>query len=176
MAGLRGGKTGQVLSSEIVLAFSLFVFALLVFLAAWSTISNSYAQENYDRQMQGALMGISDVAILTPGDPADWEITALQDANSFGLAQSRGVLSPQKLSVLQSLNSSYYDTVRERMGAGMFELYIEARAPGGAVGCRFGNPANLSDSAVSSASVERLALLGGEPTILKVQLWRNRNR
>lgn len=176
MAGLRGAKTGQVLSSEIVLAFSLFMFALLVFLLAWGLISNSYAQENYDRQMQGALMGISDTAILSPGDPADWEITALQDANSFGLAQSRGVLSPQKLSALQSLNSSHYDTVRERMGAGRFELYIEAQSQGGTVGYRFGKPADLSDSAVYSASVERLALLGGEPTVLKVQLWRNKNR
>jgi hypothetical protein len=164
---------GQLLSSEVILAMCLFLGALIAFILAWNAISSSYAREQYDRQMQVALVGISDMAVLSEGDPADWEISAQSGASAFGLASAPGVLSPQKLSALQSMNSSY-DSLRERMGAGPFELYIEAGDSFGTPRYSFGRAANPLDSGVDSLSVERLALLDNSPATLKVQVWRTR--
>ncbi len=171
--GKKNGMKGQLLSSEIILAMCLFLGALIAFMLAWNAIFASYAQEQYDRQMQVALVGISDMAVLSPGDPADWEISAQARANAFGLAQSPGVLSLQKLAALQSLNSSY-DDVREGIGAGPFDLYIEADDSTGTARYSFGKAADPQDSGTDSLSVERLALLDGSPATLKVQLWRKR--
>lgn len=173
MAEGKNSSRGQLLSSEVVLAMCLFLGALIAFMLAWNTISASYAQEQAQRQMQSALVGISDMAVLSPGDPADWEVSSQAGANAFGLAQSPGVLSAQKLAALQALNSSY-DDVREKMGAGPLELYIEVGDSAGAPRYGFGKPANLSDSGVDSLSVERLALLGGSPATLWVQVWRRK--
>ena len=126
--------------------------------------------------MQGALISISDSAVLSPGNPADWEYTSLQNASSYGFASSRNVLSSQKLGSLQALNSSYYDTVRERMGAGRFELSISVVDSGGSTLYSFGKAPDAGNETVSSASAERLALLDDGVVTLKVQLWRRKAR
>ncbi len=165
---------GQILSTEIILALSLFMGSIVVFILAWGYMSSSYFSEQADRQMQVALVGISDAAVLTPGDPADWDIAAKENASSFGVASSRNVLSAQKLSTLQSLNTSYYDRVRERMGAGRFELYLEVRDTDGNSLYRFGKQADLSDNSTAALSVDRLALLNGSLATLRAQLWRGK--
>jgi hypothetical protein len=172
----RGFRAGQLLSTEIILALSLFLVAMLVFVLAWNYISFSYSSEQADRQMQSSLIGVSDSLVLSPGSPADWEYSSGANASSFGLASSRNVLSAAKLSALQSLNATDYDNVRERMGAGKFDLYVEASNPGGPVLYNFGHPADLSSSSVSAVVSQRLATLGGSVVVLKVELWRAKGR
>ena len=164
---------GQILSTELVLAFSIFLVAMLVFVAAWDYIIYTYGFEQDERQMQSALISVSDAMVLSPGYPYDWEFSAGANASSIGLASSENVLSPYKLSALQSLNSSY-DTLRERMGAGRYNVYVEAMLPNGTVLYRFGNAA--APDAASSTGAERLALMNDTITILKVQLWRAQGR
>ncbi len=171
---LNGTRKGQILSTEIILALSLFMGSIVVFILAWGYISSSYFSEQADRQMQVALIGISDAAVLTPGDPADWETNARENASSFGFASSRNIISAQKLSALQSLNTSYYDRVRERMGAGRFELYLEVRDTAGNSLYRFGKQAGISTNSTAALSIDRLALLNDSLATLRIQLWRNK--
>jgi len=161
------------LSLEVIITFSFFLAAMLVFMATWEAISASYYREARQRDMQTSLIGISDMLVLSPGDPANWETGALGNANAFGAAASRGTLSSQKLAALQSLNSSY-DKVREGMGAGASDVFISVEDTAGTALYRFGNPCPPAGSALDSASIERLAILEGEIVKLKVQVWRNK--
>jgi len=171
MQALKHQK-GQMLSTEIVLAMVLFMASLTAFLFTWNSISSTYSQELQQRQLQVALTSISDQMVLSTGDPQDWEFSTLQDSNSFGLAQSRGILSPQKLSALQTLNASYYDQVREGMGAGRFDLYMETvDVASGEVLYRFGKMVDRSEIYQASASIDRLALMNNSMVRLRVQLW-----
>lgn len=162
---------GQILSIEIMLTFSFFLASVMIFMVAWNAISLSYQEEAEERQLESSLIGISDMAVMSQGYPVDWEVGARENASAFGLAISRGILSPQKLSALQSLNSSY-DRLREGMGAGSAELYMEVEGEAGRL-YEFGRPLP-SGPRFHSASAERLAVLEGSLVKVKVHLWRER--
>lgn len=170
-SGMKNASRGQLLSSEIILALCLFLGSLIAFVLAWNAASASFVQAQQRQQAQAALVGIADMAVLSPGDPADWETRLPAGANAYGFASSPGVLSARKLSALQSLNPSY-DSMREGMGAGRFELYLAAHYPDGAALYSFGRAAAENDTLSGAVSIERLALLDGSPVILKVQLWK----
>ncbi|MCX8198221.1 MAG: hypothetical protein N3F07_03460 [Candidatus Micrarchaeota archaeon] len=160
------------LSSELVVAFVLFMASLFFFLLAWNSIFSSYASQLQQHQLHFALMSISNQLLLSSGDPADWEFSALQNANAFGLANPDGTLSAAKLSALQSLNSTHYDAVRERMGAGRLEVYVEVTdAENRAVLYRFGRQADGPQASQASAYIQRLALMDGNLVLLKTQVW-----
>ncbi len=163
---------GQMVSTELVICSSIFMAALVVFLFAWNTISTAYYEEQASRDMETALAGISDMAVLSPGSPSNWEFSVLSNANSFGFATSPNVLSQGKLAALTELNGSY-SSVKEKLGAGRFDISISVLdADGNALPYGFGQGASTQNYSVVSASVERLALLGGQPARLQVQLWR----
>jgi len=167
-ASLR--KKGQMISTELILCSSIFMIALVIFLFTWNAITANYYEEQANRDMEVALIGISDMAVLSPGYPNDWETSAGFGANAFGFAQSRNILSPSKLSALSALNSNYAEA-KERIGAGRFDVFI------GVVGrpeYSFGSLVNNANDSIVSVSAERLSILEGEPVRLKVQVWRQK--
>jgi hypothetical protein len=167
-------KKGQLVSTELVICISIFMAALVIFLLSWTSISASYYEEQADRDMEVALIGISDMAVLSPGSPPDWESTTVTESNAFGFARSRNVLSPNKLAALAVLDG-YYETVKERMGAGKFGLSITVVSPAsGSTLYSFGKAVSSLNTTVSSISAERLALLDDEPVRVKVQVWRQK--
>ena len=171
MATEKSSK-GQMISTELVISASLFMAALVVFLYAWNTISAAYYEEQASRDMETALAGISDMAVLSPGSPPDWEYSALSNASSFGFSTSPGVLSRSKLAALPSLNQSY-SSVKEKLGAGRFDISISVLdADGNALPYAFGQEGSALNDSVVSSSTERLALLDGQPARRRVQLWR----
>ena len=164
---------GQILSLEIIVTFSFFLAAMLIFMASWNAMTAAYAQETVLRQLQTSVLGISDMLVMSPGEPADWEFSAMENASSFGLASSRNVLSRQKVAGLQSLNSSY-DTVRQNMGAGASQVYVEVDDEHGSMLYNFGNPYDPHSLSVYSASANRLALLDGALVKVNVEVWRSK--
>ncbi len=161
---------GQLFSVELVLASAVFMGALVAFVLVWNSMSAAYNEEQADLQMQTSLLGISDMAVLSPGYPANWETGVLGNASSFGLATSPNVLSGAKAGALQSLNSSYLD-MKERMGAGRFDVFLSI---GNSTGTfyTFGYAPDLNDTTVKAISSQRVALLNGSAVSVKVQLWR----
>ena len=164
---------GQVLSTEVVVCMGLFTAALIALLAAWNSMHQSYLDEAGQAEMATALAGISDMAVLSPGEPAGWEAGEIGDASAIGLASSPNVLSERKLSALQSLDETQYSEAKERMGAGRFGLYLSVSDAGGVIHS-FGRQADYSDSSVQALDSGRLALLDGKVVRVRVQLWRKR--
>ena len=164
---------GQMFSTEIILSFSLFMAALVVFLFVWNSLSNSYAEEQSDRRMEVSLLGIADMCVLSPGDPQDWEqLPAPQNANAFGLASSRNVLSSSKLSALQSLFTSDPANTTMKMGAGGYGLFLEVTDTSGTVLYNFGQAADASNTSISQIGANRLAILDNDVVNVRVQVWR----
>jgi len=177
ISALGQSKKGQIFSTELILSVSIFLAALLIFLFVWNSIFTYYTEEQSERKMQVALIGISDMAVFSPGDPQDWEETSGIDANSFGFVSSRNVLSEKKLFAAQRIFASNYSEIKARMGAGGYGLYFEVRdAQNGLTYYNFGNDADAANSSVSQSTSERLALLGDKLVVMKIQLWRVKGR
>ncbi len=160
------------LTTELVIASIFFIVAFAITYSAWYSMQVSYAEAQADLEMQTALLTISDAAVMAPGEPSNWESTAKENANSFGLAVGANRLSEGKLSALQSLNSSYYYLVKEKMGAGRFEVYINTSNPSGTL-YQFGAPIVFSNNTVQ-ASTKRLAMINDSIVTVFVQVWRTK--
>ncbi|MEM4348091.1 MAG: hypothetical protein QXN37_00795 [Candidatus Anstonellaceae archaeon] len=163
---------GQMLSTELVISSAIFVAALAIFLFSWNLVSNSYYEEQSMHDMQTILVGISDMFVLSSGVPSDWENDDFLKANAFGFASSRNVLSPSKLSALSPMNG-YYDLVKEKMGAGPFDIYLSViDADSGSLLYSFGLEPDYTNSKISSA--ERLAILDDKIVRVRVQIWKKK--
>lgn len=166
---------GQLFSSELVVASCFFIMALVIFTMTWYSMVNSYNEEQQDQQMQSVLLGVSDSLVLSPGDPSNWESSALENANSFGLASAPNRISDNKAAALQSLNATRYHRVKENMGAGQYDVYVSI-SNSTATLYQFGRRANSSNSLVQPFSNERLALLNDSVVQVYVQVWRAKGR
>ncbi|MFA6214579.1 MAG: hypothetical protein WC717_04855 [Candidatus Micrarchaeia archaeon] len=174
--GAGGSMRGQIFSTELMVSMSVFIGALIVFLYVWNSMYTAYVEEQSDNKMQVVLVGISDAAVMSPGDPADWEATVGTGANSYGFASARSVLSPAKLYAMQGYFSANYTDMKDKMGAGGYDIFIDVSDLEGNTYYGFGSPAGTDNSSVSAVTAERLALIGDEMVKLKVQLWRTRGR
>ena len=161
---------------EMMVSFSVFLGALIIFLFVWNTMYNNYVEEQSDNKMQVVLVGISDSAVLSAGDPSNWEMASGMYANSYGFASSRNTLSPSKLYAMQGYFSTNYADMKDKMGAGGYDLFVDVKDTRGNVYYSFGSMADTTDQSVSAISAERLALMDGEIVDLRVQLWRIKGR
>jgi len=176
MAEKRKGMRGQLFSTEMMVSFSVFLAAIIIFLFVWNTLYNNYIEEQSDNKMQVVLVGISDAAVMSPGDPSNWDVTVGANANSYGFASSRNILSPSKLYAMQGYFAANYTDMKDKMGAGGYDLFIEVKDTEGSTYYSFGRPADTANSSISAISAERLALMDDEISILRVQLWRVKGR
>ena len=172
---------GQIFSTELVLASGVFIAALVAFVFVWNSMSDNYQEGQQDMEMQTVLQGISDSLVLSPGYPTNWEAAATGGASSivlatssFGLADSPNGISGAKAAELQALNSSYLD-VKERMGAGRFDVFVSIGDTNRTF-YTFGYAPDLNDTTVRAISEQRPALLNGSAVTLKVQVWRIRGK
>jgi len=171
----KKAKHGQFFSTEIILTFSVFVAALMIFLLVWNNLLYSYDEEQMDQRMQMTLAGLSDSLVLTQGDPANWEQGAAGMANSIGLATSRNVLSQAKIDRLFMGGACEDANLRAKMGG--YSFFIVIRSANGTVmnsmGCR---PSALLNSTVSTATANRVGILNGQVVNMNVVLWRIRGQ
>ena len=173
-----GGRNlrGQIFSTELMVSISIFLAALIVFLFVWNTMYTNYREEQSDAKMQVVLIGISDSAVMSQGDPRDWEIGVGNQANSYGVASARNVLSPAKLYAMQGYFAANYTDMVGKIGAGGYNFFAEVRGTDGSILYSFGRKADTANQSVSSVSAERLALMGDGIVKLRVQLWRVKGR
>lgn len=153
---------------DFISASVLFLFILLLFAIAWKSLDFRWHHANYYRQMQTDALFAAESLITTSGEPVGWEYGDMDSIRAIGLASSRGVLDPNKLSRLSAENSSYY-LVKERLGVQRHELGIlitdlEREDTLYEYG-RF--PTGLNDSVL----LDRLAMLNGTPVIVRVEVW-----
>ena len=176
MAGKREGMKGQLFSTEMMVSFSVFLGAIIVFLFVWNSMYNNYVEEQSDNKMQVVLIGISDAAVMSGGDPSNWDITSGRYANSYGFASSRNTLSPSKLYTMQGYFATNYTEMKDKMGAGGYDLFIDVKDMDGNTYYSFGSLADTTNTSISAITAERLALMDDGIVNLRVQLWRVRGR
>ncbi|MCX8195242.1 MAG: hypothetical protein N3G22_04020 [Candidatus Micrarchaeota archaeon] len=174
---------GQLSSAELIVSISFFVVALMVFFIMWNWLTTTYYEEAADKEMQFAAAAFSDVLIYSAGVPEGWDCTLCtpesmpfpRNAPSFGLAQSPNVLQRNKISQLRTLYYSNTQLVTERMGVGKYSFSVQVQSTNGSQLYQFGEFFAQNET-VSSATVQRLAIMDGELVIVKVSLWRTRER
>ena len=170
-------RRGQLFSTELTVSLSIFLAGVVLYLFVWNTLYNSYVEEQADAQMQVAFIGISDAAVLSQGDPVDWETTAGANANSYGFATAApNTLSTDKLYAMQGYFSANYTDMKDKLGAAGYDLYIDVRDTDGNPLYSFGNLADTTNSSISAVSGERLGIIGSDIVKLRVQLSRVRGR
>jgi len=174
--GGTGLLRGQIFSSELLVSFSVFIAALIIFILVWNGMYSGYTEELADTRMQTVLIGISDMAVMSPGDPQDWETGAGANANAYGFATERSVLSPAKLYAMQGYFAANYSGMKEKLGAGGYGVFVSVADLSGNTLYSFGSPAGTSNQSISSVSAERIALLGSDIVKLRTQLWRVRGQ
>ncbi|MCX6772554.1 MAG: hypothetical protein NTV88_02170 [Candidatus Micrarchaeota archaeon] len=167
-------KKGQMFSTELVLASAIFIAGIVIFVSIWNSMLTSYLEEQQSREMQVSLIGISDMLVLSPGTPANWEVGTLSDASAFGLASSPNIISTAKAQALQDLQGDY-QKVKENMGAGRFDVFMSINSSTNTL-YTFGLMGDANESTVEILHSSRLALLDGEAVTINVQTWRTKGR
>ena len=176
MAEKRNGLKGQLFSTEMMVSFSVFLGAIIIFLFVWNTMYNNYVEEQSDNKMQVVLIGVSDAAVMSKGDPANWDVTVGRHANSYGFASSRNTLSPSKLYTMQGYFATNYTEMKDKLGAGGYDLFIDVKDTAGNTYYSFGSLADTTNQSISAITAERLALMNDAIVNLRVQLWRVKGR
>jgi len=172
----KGQLRGQIFSTEMMVSFSVFLVALMIFLYVWNSMYSNYIEEQSDAKMQVVLIGISDAAVMSPGDPSDWETSVGTGASSYGFASARSVLSPAKLYAMQSYFAANYSGMKDKLGAAGYDMFLDVQDTSGSTYYSFGVKADTTNSSISAVSAERLALMGSDLVKLRLQVWRVRGR
>jgi len=168
---------GQLFSTELTVSLSVFLAGVVLYLFVWNTLYNNYVEEQADVKIQVVLLGISDAAVLSQGDPVDWETTAGSGANSYGFATtSPNTLSTDKLYAMQSYFTANYSGMKDKMGAAGYDLYVDVSDTEGNSLYSFGTAADTANSSISAVSTERLGIIGSDIVKVRVQLARVKGR
>jgi len=176
-AGKNRSLRGQLFSTELTVSLSVFLAGVVLYLFVWNTLYNNYVEEQSDAKMQVVLLGISDAAVLSQGDPVDWDTTAGLGANSYGYATSSpNTLSTDKLSAMQGYFASNYSGMKDKIGAAGYDVYVDVKDTDGELLYSFGVLADTTNSSISAVSGERLGIIGSDIVKLRVQLSRVRGR
>ncbi|MFH0860376.1 MAG: hypothetical protein V1921_04190 [Candidatus Altiarchaeota archaeon] len=163
-------KKGQISTLDLVLASSIFIGILLISMTTWNDVlMRSYRFEN-KREINQKAMDVSELLVLTGGDPAYWHLFPIEDVNadnvtSIGLAAEPNFLDRDKIEKMAQVN---YDTLRDIMGLSKEDFNITIY--------------NSTNQAVytmgigeSEATVvmRRYALLDGDNTRIELRLFYN---
>lgn len=159
---------GQIWSVDFVAATLTFIFMLLIFAIAWKSLDMRWSHSTEYRQMQTDALFAAESLVATPGEPIGWEAGDINAARAIGLASSRSVIDPKKLSRLLAENQSY-STIKERLGVQRHELGITIMdLERENTLYEYGQfPPGLNDS----VTLDRLALLDNIPVIIRVEVW-----
>jgi len=179
--GKKRNLRGQLFSTELTVSLSVFLAGVILYLFVWNNLYNNYVEEQADIKMQVVFIGVSDAAVLSQGDPTDWDTTVGIGANSYGFATAApNTLSTDKLYAMQSYftadNGSNYRNMTDKLGAAGYDLYIDVMDTDGNSLYSFGKLADTANSSISSVSAERLGIIGTDIVKLRVQLSRVRGQ
>jgi hypothetical protein len=150
-------KKAQISGLDLILAILLFSMALILFSILWDLV-----QYNIRTSADADVIAIQVANRLldSPGYPTDWNATNVE---LIGLSSERGVMDQSKLENLLELLTLDYDKVRELLGLGPYQLYINMTYTDGTPVIINGQPAQGGvppSNASAVSSVRRTALYG----------------
>jgi len=150
-------KKAQIAGLDLILALMLFFMVIILFAVLWDLVQyNVRTSADADViaiQVANRLLG-------SPGYPYDWNASNVE---LIGLSSERGVMDQAKLENLLELMSLDYEKVRELLGLGPYQLYINMTYIDGSPVIINGNPAEGGippTNATDVSSVRRTAIYG----------------
>jgi len=156
-------RRGQVISYDMLIAIFIFLLVFAVVLSAWVNNLNAIAKEQQIYDMKNSVVQIADMLIMTTGIPSNWHLGG--DANLYGFATSRRVLSLQKLGAFKALD---YNSARGGLRIANYDFYIKIEQDFNKV-YEFGNKKSSAETAISST---RVVNYNGKNAIFSLWLYK----
>jgi len=172
MSFLRSSR-GQFFSPDVLIASSVFIFALILFFSASNSIYYQQAIFADEKKIDETAHNVLNVLILSSGQPSNWENGSISDVNSIGLALSNNELSVSKtLALITALsNPSDYAIVQHKLGLGQYSLYFRVLTLQGAPIFYAGVPVEgglVVDNPKIKHSYKRFVIFDGSASVLEV--------
>ena len=164
---------GQFFSPDLVIAIGIFIFTLALFWVASNAIFGQIDLFNNRIETDEIAHLILNSLVLSSGQPNNWENYALDDINSFGLVHSNNILDSNKIiSLVGLLNSSDYDVVKKKLGAGRYALQLNVLDSSGGI---ILVPSSLSGGQIVSEPIikvtyNRIVYFNSEQVLLQLIL------
>jgi hypothetical protein len=159
----------QVWSLDFAASVVIFLTALILALFALNyTISQNSRQTEFN-MMENAAMSVSDSLIRQPGIPQDWDSGTV---TTLGLASQENILNETKLGELLSMENN---TIKNLLGIGNYELWLEVRYVNGSLASLPGGgqitKGDYPSEARNVIAVERHVLYMEKPARMIFILW-----
>jgi len=128
------GERGQFFSPDLVIAFGVFIFGLVLFFGASNSV---FAQVELFDEIKSAdevAHMVLNSLVLSPGEPSNWDVVDFEDVNAYGLSYSPNMLDRHKVAMLlEDLNSADYLVVKEKLGFGPYDFHLQLIDSSGSV-------------------------------------------
>ncbi len=125
-------KRGQFFSPDLIIAMSVFIFALILFFSASNAVFYQTDLVNDRKDSDEIAHAALNALLLSPGQPSNWENVSFSDVNVFGLVYRNNFIEKEKLFALfNDLNSSDYVNTKIKLGFGAYDVYLRVLGPSG---------------------------------------------
>lgn len=171
MSATRNSKKGQVLTIDLVLSLTVFLAAFFILFYVWQSTQEITVLNIHELEMSKLAVSIAQSLVYTQGQPSNWHSQSSQSStSSYGLSWRDNVLQQEKAEAFAALNSSYNST-KEKLGAGRYELYAFIEDLNGVHLYEFGIQPPDSSRIHPIQVAQRFAILNNEPVIVQAEVW-----
>jgi hypothetical protein len=178
----KTGNLGQVFSGEFILAFLMFMMALIIIFTIWGNSTREVMGGESMHGMEEMAVDAAEQLVRTPGSPSDW---GPQNVTSLGLANESRILLPSKvLMFIRYINDSVtdppctqsnYECNLHMLGIGGYDVFFN-------VSYLNGTTVKIDDNNIMSGkypvndtekiTVVRTALLNDEVSRIYLTVWK----
>ncbi|MEM3555793.1 MAG: VWA domain-containing protein [Candidatus Micrarchaeia archaeon] len=150
-------RKAQISGLDLILALMLFFIVMMLFAILWDLV-----HYNIRTTAEADLVAIqvANKLLNSPGYPYDWNATNVQ---LIGLSSERGVMDQAKFESFLELLELDYEKVRELLGLGPYQIYVNMTYADGSPVIIDGEPAEGGippENATAVSSVRRTAIYG----------------
>jgi len=159
-----------VFSTDFIVGMLVFLFILsLSVIVSRQAFLQADSFEQYS-ELRDAASAAASALVVSSGQPSNWEkLPSINDINSVGLAEERNVLSSEKLQRFSDLNSSNYSDLKQLLGLGKFDFFFSVELLQSSQ--QLYSAGMLPDSNATVVSASRLALLGSDEILVKLEVF-----
>ena len=162
---------GQVLTIDFVLSLGVFLAAFYILFTLWGVVQSVLLLNMSELEMSKVAVSVSQSLVSTPGQDSNWHVISGENSSAFGLAWRSNMLQTEKVDEFISLNATNYTMLKEKLGAGKYELYVFIDELDGTRLHDFGMQSPDASRKHATQSSQRFAILDGRIVILQVEVW-----
>jgi hypothetical protein len=127
-------ERGQFFSPDLIIAFSVFIFGLILFFSASNSIFSQVDLLDERKSSDEVAHAVLNSLVLSSGEPSNWDLFEFGDVNAYGLSYSPNMLDKSKVTkLLEDLNGSNYFSIKEKLGFGPYDFYLRLIDSSGSV-------------------------------------------